>query len=74
MSGYNPRAISSTSLAIQTTRALSIPKTNSKSNSNPKTKPFPQNPHRCLCEKTKMEYKKRKGHVYHTKGQPMETK
>jgi len=47
------RKFSSTLLAIQTTRVLSIPKTDSKSNSNQKTKPFPWNPHGCLSGKNK---------------------
>ena len=41
----------------------------------PKTKPFPWNPHGCLSgKKTKMEYKRGKRGVYHTKEQPMDTK
>ncbi|KAH1198050.1 WAT1-related protein [Glycine max] len=38
------RKLSSTPLVINTTNALSIPKTNPKSNSNPKTKPFSMEP------------------------------
>jgi len=39
------RKLSLTPLAIHTIRTLSIPKTNPKSDPNPKTKPFPWNPH-----------------------------
>lgn len=38
------RKLSLTPLAIHTIRTLSIPKTNPKSNSNPKTKPFSMEP------------------------------
>ena len=51
------RKFSSTPLAIQTTRALSISKTNPKLDLNPKSKFFPWNPHRCPCEKWKWNIK-----------------
>jgi len=52
------RKLSSTPLAIQTTRALSISKTNPKSDSNQKTKLFQWNPHGCPSEKQKLNIKK----------------
>jgi len=51
------RKFSLTPLAIQTTRTLSIPKTNPKSDSNPKTKHFPGSPHGCLWKKRKWNIK-----------------
>jgi len=66
------RKISSTPLAIHTIRALFIPKTNSKLDSNPKTKYFPWNPHGRPREK--MECKWGRRGVYHAKGQPLALK